>query len=151
MPSQRLLFAVGPSLHLGKRVPGRGIDGVECHNVLTADPCDRSGEDRFHSRPLGDFAPGRGSDPCIRRLAHQGQRLAHPFVGNHVEERRLLQVDRQRFLQRSVEDSVACGIHEICQQDGVLLCDGLSSGRTEVKCSHCDYQNNGRDGHKNLP
>ena len=66
--------------------------------------------------------------PLVGVAPHQRQRLAHPVVGDDVEERRLPELDRERLRQRRVEDGLARLVLEPGQQHLVLLREQLRPG-----------------------
>ena len=148
---QHLLFAVGAGLHFGERVAARGIDRIERHHVLGSHLADRSHQQRFHAGALGDFASDGSSDALVRGLAHQGQGLAGFFVGDHVQEGRLLKINGQCLLERPVEDSVPGGVDEIGEENRVLFCDGLRARRAQVDYARHAERKECREGHENFP
>src|SRR5208337_5560241 len=52
---------------------------------------------------------------------HQLQGLLHLLVGNYVEKRGLFELYEDRLFQGIVEDSIACGVDEIGDDDRVTL------------------------------
>ena len=70
---------------------------------------------------LADFAPDVAGDALIGRASHELQGLPHLLFGKDIQVRRLLQIHRQRFLERAVENRVSRGIHKIGDQNRIAL------------------------------
>ena len=67
-------------------------------------------------------------------MPHQAQGRVYPLIREHVQERRLFQIDCQRLLERVVEYRVTRLVVEIGKNDGVLLGQALALlMRTVVK------------------
>ena len=101
-------------------VAGLRVDRFEREDVVASERCDRAGEQRLQLLALRDFARDRARDRLVGRALHQPQGVAHAFVRKHLQERRLLERDRQRHLQRAVEHRLAGGVREVGQHDGVV-------------------------------
>jgi hypothetical protein len=55
---------------------------------------------------------------CSRsQISHELQRLTDGLVGNNIQIGRLLQLHRQRLLQRAIKYRVARGIHKVGEQN----------------------------------
>ena len=54
-------------------------------------------------------------------VRHQRERPLDTLVGDQAKERRLLQLDRKPFSERSVEYCIASRVGEISENDGVFF------------------------------
>ena len=130
---QHLLFTFG--LHLGpsQRISGLRVDRVQINHVMAAQGGNRARQHGFYAIPHADFPRHIAGHPLIGRPAHQAQRCLDPRLRKNVQIRRLLQLHRQRLLQRSVEDSVAGGVDEVSQQDGIFFGQRLPNAASRRK------------------
>ena len=101
--------------------PGPGVHRIQRDHVLAAQIGDRTVQHGLDADPLADFASHVAGDALIRRPSHELQSLPHFLLGEDIQIRRLLQIHRQRFLERAVKNRVRRGIHKIGDQDGVSL------------------------------
>ena len=83
--------------------PVSALIASSVEHVVASEARDRTGEQRLQLLAPRDLARDRARDALVRRTLHQPQRLAHPLVRKDLQERRLLQRDGQRHLQRAVE------------------------------------------------
>jgi hypothetical protein len=100
---------------------------------------------------LRDFARHLTSDPFVRRPVHQAQHVADSIVREHLDERRLLQRDGQRHLQRAIEHRLARRVHEVREQDRVLLGQRIRAPSAERREEHDSGHHGGEDGRCDSP
>ena len=117
---QDLLFALRLDFFARQRFAGTGVDRIQRDHILAAEIGDRASQHGFDAVALADFASHVAGDALVGRAPHELQRLPHLLVGEDVQVRRLLQIDRQRLLERAVENRIGRGVHEIRDQNVLL-------------------------------
>ena len=118
---QDVFFSCRLHLLLIEDVSGAAVLCAQPQYVLASETGNRAIQDGGASGSLADFPGDLRSQPRIRRLAHQTQRLLDTLVGDQAEERRLFQLYRQPLAKRSVKHRVAGRVREIGEDNGVLV------------------------------
>src|SRR5215831_3031553 len=95
--------------------------GAQRQYVLSSKAGNRAIQNSCSPGSLADFLGNLRSKPLVRLLAHQTQRLLDRLVGDHAEERRLLQLYRQPAAEGLVKHRIARTIGEIGEHNGVLV------------------------------
>src|SRR5271166_12114 len=116
----------------GQHFAARAVDRLNGQKVRRAKLSYRAFEDSGAACSLAEFPGNVGGELGIRFLAHHLQGLQDLRLGHNTEERRLFQLHRQPLPQGAVENRVARGVGEICEDDGVLLCQCWGSVEIEV-------------------
>ena len=93
------------------------VDRFEADHVVTPQARNRAGQHRLQPLALTDFAADFRRHAFIGRAIHQAQRPTHAVVREQIQKRRLPQIHRQRFFERTVKDRIACLVVEIGEQD----------------------------------
>ena len=107
---QHMFFAVGCGLFFCQDVAVGAIDRFEAQNVLIAQCCNGTIEDRRAAGTLAEFPCNFRGKPGVWRLAHQPECLLDASLGDQAEERGLFQLHGESLPKRAVEDGIACGI-----------------------------------------
>ena len=128
---QNIFFTARLTLFTGQRIPVGGIHRLQRDDVLIAQACDGAGEHSLDPVALADFTPDFTGDALIRRAPHELQGLLRFSFRKNIQVRGLFQVNREGFLQSSVKYRISGGIHQIAEQDGVLLRHGSAPARGE--------------------
>ena len=81
----------------------------------------RSRNHHGSTQPLADLARHHAGDALIGGSGHQRQRLPDALSREDAQERRLLELNRQRLLKRAVEHRFAGGVHEIGDEHRVAV------------------------------
>ena len=145
---QHLLLARGLLLHLRQRVAGGGVDRLQRNDVFTSQRRNASREHGLNVGALANFPADVAGKTCLRRLAHQFQRLLHLGIRNDIQIRRLAQAHCQRLLESAVEDRITSGVGEVGKKDGIFFGEGLSfAGAIEKTASH--QKRNHQQGNRN--
>jgi len=110
---QHVFFSICLCLLPSERISGSSVGCLQSDDVLPSDAIDASVQHRLDAVALTDFAANVIRDAIAWATAHELQRLPNLRVGEHVQIRRLPEIDGQRFLERAIEDGVGGGVHEI--------------------------------------
>ena len=113
-------------------VSGAAVLGAQSQYVLAPKRCNRALQDGGTSGPLADLPSVLRSQPSIRRLAHQTQRLLDALPGDEAQERRLFELYRQSLAKRAVKHGVTRRVFEISEDDGVLVREFWCAVKIEV-------------------
>src|SRR5580693_649238 len=81
----------------------------------------RTTQHRLESLALTDLSRDGIGDAFVGRAGHKRQRFANTIIRKEVQVWRLLQLDRERLLQRVVECRVAGRVDEVGEQDRVAI------------------------------
>jgi hypothetical protein len=130
-----LLLAGGLRLLLRQGIAGLAVHGVESHNILAAQAGNGAGKHGFAANAKAEFASHIGGEPLIRLASHKAQGLLHTSRRDDLKKWRLLQIDGQRLLQRSIKYCVAGGVGEIGENERVFRGERMRGSGTEVKRS----------------
>ena len=129
---QHVVFARRLHLLLLDGVAGPAVRGVERDDVALAELRNRAGDHRFARGTFADLARNRRCDFFIRAPAHQPQHPLQPLLRQDAQERRLPQLNFERFLQRFVEDRLAGAVGEIGEHDRIALAEGARAVRGRI-------------------
>ena len=125
--SQHVVASRGLRFGARERVPVLAVHGLEADQVVAAHRADGAGQHRFAVRPHADFARHILSHAVVDILIHQLERGIHFFSGKHVQERRLLELNRESLLQRVVKNRVSGAVGKIGEDNAVPVRQRLVS------------------------
>src|SRR5262249_26309820 len=90
-------------------------------------------QDGFAASANADLASEISSQPLIRGLTHELQRLANFLLRERVEEGGLFDFDGHRPFHSVVEYRIACGIFEVGEDDCIFFCKRMHSWCAQEK------------------
>ena len=141
---QNFFFTARLNLFTSQRIAAGGIHRLQSDYKLIPQIRDRAGKHRPDAVALADFAPDFTGDALVRRPSHELQRLLRFSFRKNIQVRGLLEIDCQRFFQRSIKDRIGSGVHEIGDQNRVLLGHGASPAHGDEHCQgQRDHQHSG--------
>src|SRR5664279_2364889 len=105
----------------GQHFAAGAVDRLNRQKVRRANLSYRAFEDSCAACSLAEFSGDVGGELGIRLLAHHLQGLLDLLIGHNAEKWRLFQLHGQPLPQGAVENRVARGVSEICEDNGVLL------------------------------
>jgi len=120
---------------------GGSVDRLQRNHIRTSQRRDGTREHGLNMRALANFPADVAGKTCLRRFAHQLQRLLHLGIWNDIEIRRLAQAHSQRLLESTVEDRITGGVGEVGEQDGIFFGQGLSFVGTVEKTASYEEGN----------
>ena len=121
---QHRLLVLRLGLLLGQHAAAHAVLRVERDHVRRPEHRDGAAEQRLGAGALAYFSAHFSSDRRHRLERHQPQCGLHLLVGHDIQERRLPQLQRQRFTQRVVEHRVAGAVDHRRQHHRVFLRQG---------------------------
>ena len=148
---QNFLFSRGSCLLLRQRVSVLAIYRFQTEHILTAQTGNRSGNVRLATRPLAKLAGHVGRELGIGRASHQLQCCYDSIVGKHVQERRLVQSNAERGLERVVKNRIAGFVGKVGQDDRVFFSQRLRSVGTIVESAYDQCDQYSRRGNCDVP
>src|SRR5580658_9745810 len=102
-------------------VSGSGVLCRKGNDILLTQVGDGSGNDGLDAFTLAYFARNRGRDRRALRLTQILHALQKVLRAHDINDRRLLQINLQRLVQRGVKHRVTRAVDEIRQDERVLL------------------------------
>jgi len=108
-----LPFTTGAHLLLGQSVAVLAVHGFQTENILVAQLGDGTINHGSALRATAYFESRLWSEPRIRVLAHETQRLPDARVGNQAEIRGLFQLHRQAQSQRAIKYRVTSRVRKV--------------------------------------
>ena len=126
-----LLLALGFFLFAGQHVPGLGIQSGEGDDIVRAQARDRAGEHGLGALAHADLARDVVGKACVGRAAHEAQSIVDAGFAQQVQVGRLLELDRQRLLQGSIENGIAGCVDEVGEHHRVFFGQRAGSPGTE--------------------
>ena len=143
---QHVLFIDCLDLLPGERCAILTSDGLERDDIAFPQTRDRAVDGGRGPFADADFVRDLIGDAGARRKTHQAENALRLPVIHDFEKRRLFQLDGQSLAKRAIEDRIARVVHEIRQDDRVLV--GESRGTMEVEIRRAEQHQHTRGGGK---
>ncbi len=98
---------------------------------MSAEAGDRAGKHGPGAFAHADLASDVVAKAGVRRAAHEAQGVVDAGFGQQVEIGRLLELDRERLLQGSIENGIAGCVNEVGENHSIFLGERVGSTGAE--------------------
>ena len=121
---QYFFAALGFRFFVAYCLPRLAVHCLKQNHIVVAQTGNRSAHKYLASSPQTYFPHYVARELRIARAPHEAKRLPRFLIGEHVEERRLFQLDPQRLLQGAIKDGLSGRVVEVGEHQRVLFRKG---------------------------